>query len=129
MNMVKVEKDYALVEVNLKVYSKDTVFSAGYVFLDKAYILLDQEKDKLLVYLYPQNSPCDLKKLGFDFCNEVLNYAHYFSRVKANAEAIKLIMQRVLFSTTPSVFEDAQDREVQKMIEELENKDKTRKKR
>jgi len=121
---IKIDKDCAELEVNSKVYSKEAVFSAGYIFLDKAYILLDQIKDKIMVYLYPQDKNRDLKKLALDFYNELLNYAHYFARAKANAETVKNIMQRALFSVAPSLVKDAEDKEIQDLIKELEQEEK-----
>jgi len=44
---IKVEKDSVIVSINPKLYDLETVYSAAYVFLDKAYILLDvtQKRD------------------------------------------------------------------------------------
>src|SRR3990167_5170797 len=95
---IKITKDYAQLNVNSKIYSKEVIFAVGYVLLDKMYILLDSEKNDIIVYLYPQRKEANLKKLSLEFCNEMLNYAHYFTRLKNNSEAIKTIMQRALFS-------------------------------
>ncbi|MBL7197984.1 MAG: hypothetical protein ISS47_07780 [Candidatus Omnitrophica bacterium] len=121
---IKISKDCVELKVNPKVYSKETIYSAGYVFLDKAYILLDQDKDKIIVHLYPQKKSEDLKKLGLDFYNELLNYSHYFSRAKTNAEAVKALMQRALFSAAPSMVQEAEDKEIQDLIKELEEEEK-----
>ena len=48
--IIKIVKDFAELRLNPKIYSKETIFATGYVFLDKAHILLDQDKDKILVY-------------------------------------------------------------------------------
>jgi His-Xaa-Ser system protein HxsD len=120
---IRIEEDFVELEVNPKIYSKEAVFAAGYIFLDKAYILLDQIKNNIIVYLYPQDKKCDLKKLGLDFYNELLNYAHYFSRAKANAETVKSIMQRALFSAAPSLVQEAEDKEIQHLIKELEQEE------
>jgi His-Xaa-Ser system protein HxsD len=119
-----IENDVAILEVNEKIYSKETIFAAGYIFLDKAYILLDQVKDKILVYLYPQNKEADLKKLSLEFYNELLNYAHYYSRVKINADAIKTLMQRALFSAAPSLVQETEEKEIETLIKELEEEEK-----
>ena len=37
---------YAKITVNPKIYSLQTIFAAAYVFLDKAYILLDYGQGK-----------------------------------------------------------------------------------
>jgi len=121
---IKVDREFVELEVNSKVYSKEAVFAAGYIFLDKAYILLDQIKNNIVVCLYPQDKKYELKKLGLDFYNELLNYSHYFTRAKTNADAVKSIMQRALFSAAPSLAQEAEDREVQDLIKELEKEEK-----
>ncbi len=121
---IKLSSDHAEIVLNGKIYAKETVFAAGYVFLDRAYILLDQSADKIFVYLYPQDEKADLKKLAMEFYNELLNYAHYFTRVKANADAIKSLMQRALFSTSPSLVQEAEEKEIEDLIKELEEEEK-----
>lgn len=121
---ITIASDHAEITVSAKIYSKETIFAAGYVFLDRAYILLNQTADKFLVYLYPQKEATDLKKLGMEFHNELLNYAHYFTRVKANADAIKSLMQRALFSTAPSMVQEAEEKEIEDLIKELEEEEK-----
>jgi His-Xaa-Ser system protein HxsD len=107
--------------LDLKVYPLSTIYSAGYVFLDRAYIHLDMGgKGKVEIRLLPKNKKVNLNRLGMDFYNELLNYAHYHSRIKANTEVIKMIMQRALFSVNPSVLADTDDRKVDKLINELE---------
>lgn len=120
---IKVMKDYAQLRVNAKIYSKETIFAVGYVFLDKAYLLLDTDKNDIVIYLYPQKKSMDLKKLSLEFCNELLNYAHYFSRAAKNAEAMKMIMQRALFSAAPSLVQEAEEKEIEDLIKELEEEE------
>lgn len=116
--------DRAEVRLNSKVYSKETIFAAGYVFLDKAYILLDESGGQYIVSLYPQKQNTDIKKLAMEFLNELLNYSHYFTRLKANADSIKAIMQRALFSTAPSLVQEAEEKEIEDLIKELEEEEK-----
>lgn len=120
---IKVMKDHAQLRVNAKIYSKETIFAVGYVFLDKAYLLLDTDKNDIVIYLYPQKKSMDLKKLSLEFCNELLNYVHYFSRAAKNAEAIKMIMQRALFSAAPSLVQEAEEKEIEDLIKELEEEE------
>ena len=122
------KENFVKITVNPKVYSLQTIYAAGYVFLDRSYILLDQdEKKNIEVYLFPQKKRQDLKRLGFEFCNELLNYSHYFSRAKANAETVKTIMQRALFSASPSLAEEAEEKEIQDLIKELEEEEEKEK--
>ena len=101
---IEIKDDYAELKVNADIYSKETVYAVGYVFLDKAYILLDSDKDYIVVYLYAKDGESDLENLALEFCNELMNYAHYFSRAENNAEAVKALMQRALFSAAPEYY-------------------------
>lgn len=123
--IIKKGKDWVQLSVNQKVYPLPTIYSAGYVFLDRAYIYLDKNSNgKISVWLYPKNKKENLEKLGMSFYNELLNYAHYSSRVKVNSASIKMIMQRVLFSAAPSLVQEAEEKEIQDLIQELEAEEK-----
>lgn len=119
----KLKNGYIELKVNSKIYSKETIFAAGYIFLDRCYILLDKNKDNLIIHLYPKSSKVNKKKVALDFYNELLNYAHYFSRTSTNSDTIKLIMRRALFSAAPSLIEEAQDKEIKKLIKSLEEEE------
>ena len=122
--IIKKGKGWVKLTVNQKVYPLSALYSAGYAFLDRVYIYLDKATgEKVYIWLYPKNKKEDLQKLGMDFYNELLNYAHYSSRVKTNAEAIKMIMQRVLFSAAPSLAQEAEEVEIQDLIRELEEEE------
>ena len=110
-----------------KIYSLDTIFAAGYVFLDRCYLILDEDKNKnIKVIIFPKKSSKnkDLEKLGMEFYNEVLNYAHYFSRAKATKGVVEKILQRVLFSASPALIEESEEREIQELLKELEKEEK-----
>ena len=119
------DKDAKYVKITLspKLYPLQSIYAAGYVFLDKAYVLLGQDKNKdIEVYLFSKNNQ-DLKNLGMEFYNELINYSHYFSRVESNAGAIKTIMQRVLFSVNPKFAEEAEEQEIQGLLRELDKEE------
>lgn len=102
-------------------YSLPTIYSAAYVFLDRAYVYLDKEsKEEITVWLYPKNKKDNLNRLGLDFYNELINYGHYFNTLKDNAEAIKALMQRALFSAAPSLLKDVAAKEVENTCKKLE---------
>ena len=117
---IAVQNDYAELRFNSDIYSKEVLFAVGYHLLDKIYILVDLDKNEFVVYLFPQERGVDLKKLSLEFCNEMLNYGHYFLRLKTNAEAIKMLMQRALFSVAPSLVQEAEEQEIEELIKELE---------
>jgi hypothetical protein len=117
--------DWVKVPVNLKVYPLQSVHSAGYVFMDRAHIRLEEEKkDLVAVWLKAKNGTQDLQKLALDFSDELLNYAHYFSSLKINAENMKVLLQRALFSASPSIVKEAEEKEIENLIKELEAEEK-----
>ena len=118
------KKGWIKLSVDSKVYPLGTIYSAGYVFLDKAYIYLDREKgDKIAIWLLPKDKKETQNNLKGEFLNELLNYAHYFNSLKANAESMKMLMQRALFSAAPSLVKDSEEKEIEDLIKELEEEE------
>ncbi len=117
--------DWVKVPVNLKVYPLQSVHSSGYVFMDRAHVRLEEEKkNKIAVWLKPKNQAQDLQELALEFSDELLNYAHYFSSLKINAENMKVLLQRALFSASPSIVKEAEEKEIENLIKELEAEEK-----
>lgn len=117
--------DWVKVPVNLNVYPLQSVHSSGYVFMDRAHVRLEEEKkDLVAVWLKPKNDTQDLQKLALEFSDELLNYAHYFSSLKTNAENMKILLQRALFSASPSIVKEAEEKEIEDLIKELEAEEK-----
>ncbi len=118
---VKKGRGWVCLSIDTAIYSLPTIYSAGYIFLDKAYIYLDKDsKSKVAVFIYPKKKNQNLDKLAGDFLNELLNYAHYYSSLKVNADALKTLMQRALFSAEPSLAKEAEEQEISDLIKELE---------
>lgn len=122
-------KNWVRLSVDPLVYPLPTIYSAGYVFLDKAYIYLDKKsKNKISVFIYPKKKNQNLDELAGDFYNELLNYAHYYTSLKANADAVKMLTQRALFSAEPSLVKEAEEQEIADLIKELEEEEDSKKK-
>ena len=129
-HFMKKGKGYIKLTINPKLYSLSTVYSSGYVFLDKAFIYLDKDKkNNITVWLFPKSKKENLEKLGLEFYNELLNYAHYFTSLKANADVIKTLLQRALFSSAPSIIQESEEKEIQDLIKELETEEETKQKK
>jgi len=99
--IVNVFDDFVSLLINPKIYPLEVVYSASYVFLDRAYILLDGDPDKeIVVELRYKNSinqdKKKLEQLGRDFLNELLNYAFYSKRVEKNSEIRKILLGKAL---------------------------------
>ena len=91
------------VDVDTKLYPLDVIYSAAYVFLDRAYILLDGNPEgRVIVELRPKEE-MDLDKLGNEFNNELLSYAFHKSQLEGTGDVRKIILQRALLTyETPS---------------------------
>ncbi|MBP6342852.1 MAG: hypothetical protein KA403_02850 [Candidatus Omnitrophica bacterium] len=121
------EEGWIKVPVDLKVYPLQSIHSAGYVFMDRANVKLEEEKkDLVAVWLKPKKEKQDLESLALEFTDELLNYTHYFSSLKTNADNMKALLQRALFSASPSVVKEAEEKEIEALIQELENEEKTK---
>ena len=91
------EPAQAILKVNPKIYPLETVYSAAYVFLDRAYILLDGDPEKeILVRLKPKRTEDDPQTLADEFLNELLNYADYRARAEQTRAIREIILQRAL---------------------------------
>jgi His-Xaa-Ser system protein HxsD len=91
------------VAINPKIYPLDVIYSAAYVFLDRAYILIDGSPEKeVIIELRLKEERKDLhnlEKIGNEFNNELLNYAFYKKQSEKNAPIRQAIMQRALLTS------------------------------
>jgi His-Xaa-Ser system protein HxsD len=124
---IKIEKNSVTVSVNPLIYPIEAIYSASYVFLENAYVMLDGDpKKKIQVTLRPKE-PLDIdqiERLGRSFANELINFADYSERAKSSKSFREMILQRALFTNDPEAFrqkeEDISDDEVKALMEELE---------
>lgn len=85
---ISIFKKHIVLSVNEKIYPLDIIYSAAYVFMDKAYIVLTGgDDDEVLVTIRPKKST-NLEDLGRDFNNELVNYA-VFKEQAASSRNIK----------------------------------------
>jgi His-Xaa-Ser system protein HxsD len=91
------------VSVNTRLYPLDVIYSASYMFLDRAYILLDGDPQKAVeVRMVPKGKE-DPKTMGMEFNNELLNYSLYKTQSEKNAAVRQAILQRAIITgDTPS---------------------------
>jgi His-Xaa-Ser system protein HxsD len=90
-------KNSVLIAVNPKIYPIDTVFSASYIFIDRAYVIIDGDpNEEIIVQLKAKDRKVDLEKLGRDFNNELVNYSFYAMQTVRNMPIRSAIIQRAL---------------------------------
>lgn len=110
-------------KLNPKVYPLSSVYSAAYVFLDRAYILLDGDPEKEILVSMIAKEEEDIEKLSLEFMNELINYNNYSQNLKSNQETIKLIIEKALFSANPALMEETEEKEIQELIDEFDNEE------
>lgn len=103
---IKVNSGKRLIEVDVdtKIYPIDVVYSAAYVFLDKAYVLLKGDPERrMTVELRPKAGSDDIEdmeRLGMEFNSQLLNYATYKTYSERNIDVKKMIMHEIFGSIT-----------------------------
>jgi len=107
--------------INSKVYSLEQVYSTAYVYLDKYYFLFDGDKDQeIILKIKPKTEGADLQKFAQDFLNELISISNYFNQFEKNKDIINAVLQRALFSASPKLVEQAEEQEINKILEEVE---------
>ncbi|MFH1511192.1 MAG: hypothetical protein ABIF10_05855 [Candidatus Woesearchaeota archaeon] len=105
-DIVRVAGDKVHIEVNPCLYTLETIYAASYVFLDRAYVLLDGDPKKSVVVSLKPKSKVDLARLGLEFMNELLNYADYERRARETRTLRETILQRALMTNDPTLCDD-----------------------
>lgn len=101
----------ALFSVNPKIYPIDVVYSAAYIMIDKAFILLDGDPEtNIKVSIRCKNEGQEIKQLVQEFNEELLNYSVYKVQSEKNKDLREIILKRVLITN-----------EVIKCMEEIKN--------
>jgi len=101
MQNIKIRNGIVKIKVNTSLYPLEVIYSSLYVFLDKAYVLLEGNPNKsVLVNLKPKNKE-DLEKMGLEFNNELINYASYKEISEKNKEIKKILLSRALLTNNP----------------------------
>lgn len=101
MESLTISKTQATVRVSPKVYPLEAVYSASYVFLDRAYILLDGDPGYEFIIKIRPKSGTDPETLAREFLNELINYADYGERAKNTKALREMILQRAIITNNP----------------------------
>jgi len=104
INNLEIDKKggYLIVSINPKIYPLEVIYSAAYVFLDKAYLTIDgNPEEEISVQMKPKGKE-NLEKLGMEFNNELVNYAVYVVQATRNQPLRKAIIERTLLTNNPS---------------------------
>ena len=91
------------INVKTNIYPLDVIYSAAYVFLDKAYILLDGDPKKTVTVKMVPKEGQDIKMLGMEFNNELLGYSLYKKQSEKNSPIRQAIITRAIITGDASV--------------------------
>lgn len=95
------EENYCTLKINPGIYPLEIIYCAAYVFIDKAYVILDGDPGKEIeVILKPKDTSNNesLNNLGHEFYNELLNYAVYYQKSKSSRAVRDAIIQKALLT-------------------------------
>ena len=95
--------DVLIISVNPKLYPLEAVYSAAYVFMDRAYIVLDGDPEKEIIVRIKLKPECSLENIEGEFNNELLNYADYLTRAKETKKIREIFLQRAILSNEPEL--------------------------
>jgi His-Xaa-Ser system protein HxsD len=101
-NIKASEKEgYAICSVDTKIYPLEVIYSAAYMMMDKAYILLAGDPEsKITIEIRPKGKD-SLKEIAYEFNEELINYAVYKQQSEKNRAMREAILQRVLLTNNP----------------------------
>ncbi len=102
---VDASRNSVTVAVNPSVYSLDIVYGASFVYIDRAFVLLDRgDEDHVAVCLTAREASDEgqLLALGGEFANELLTQALRETIAKKTQKVRELIINRALYSTLDS---------------------------
>lgn len=100
------KENFVLVSVNPKIYPLNVIYAAAYVFIDRAYVIIDGNPEEGVIVELKAKGKEDLKKLGYEFNNELLNYAVYEGQAKDNSEVRAVLIKRALLTNGEEETED-----------------------
>ena len=109
------QKGIVVISVNPKIYPLDVIFSAAYIFLDKAYVLIDGDpEEEIIVKMKAKDKSLNLEELGREFNNELINYSFYVVQSGRTMWIRNAMIQRAFFSHVGEVEEENESRSKRK---------------
>ncbi len=93
------KENFALVALNPKLYSQATVFSAAYVLLDQAFVVVDGTPDQIVVSLRPKKGR-NLKQLVEQFNSQLISHSVSAAESKRTENIRAELVKRALLTQT-----------------------------
>jgi len=111
---VQPKENQIIISINPKIYPLEVIYSAAYMFLDKAYIIIDGNPEtEIIVTMKAKKgmNKSELEKIGLNFHNELINYSVYVVQAARNNDIRKAIVERAL-GTNLEVKETSDDEDI-----------------
>jgi His-Xaa-Ser system protein HxsD len=113
------------IKLNSKLYSPEIIYCAAYIFIDKAYIILDGDPEKEIIVMLKPKGKYDLKKLGLEFYNELLSYSVYSKKNKDSKAVRDAILQRAIltnesYSPQAATADAVDDKEIEEELKKID---------
>ncbi|MEM4337042.1 MAG: His-Xaa-Ser system protein HxsD [Candidatus Woesearchaeota archaeon] len=100
---IKIENDFAIITINPEIYPVEVIYSAAYIMMDRSFIILDKNKDKIIVEIRNKiEGKENIKSLVNEFFEELLNYSVYKIQSEKNAPIREAIMKRIFATNLPN---------------------------
>jgi His-Xaa-Ser system protein HxsD len=94
-------KGSVTININSRIHSIDSIIAASYIFIDKAYVILDGEPgEDVTVTLNAKDKNTDLKDLGKSFNNELINYSFYAVQTQKTLPVRAAMIQRAFLTNS-----------------------------
>ncbi|MCX6802461.1 MAG: hypothetical protein NT067_05125 [Candidatus Diapherotrites archaeon] len=93
------KENKAVISVNPKIFPLEIIYSSAYVFLDKAYFVIDGDpktKIKVIMKAKKKIGKEKLEELALEFHNEMVNYSSYAIQSAKNQAVREAIIKRAL---------------------------------
>ncbi len=103
LDNIEIHKDFAIISVNPKLYPLSVIYSAAYWLLDRVHIIVDGDPEtEILIEIRPKkDEELDLKEIGYEFNDELINYSVYTVQATRNQKLRERIIDNALANIEP----------------------------
>ena len=95
----KIEEDYILIELSATIYPIVSVEKAVSLFLEKAYVKIEEEENKIVIKIKLKELNNNSEQLIGEFYNELLRESLRYNIAKETKNLRELIVGRALYTT------------------------------
>lgn len=105
---IKLYDSFCEVSFDLNFYDLESVYSAAYSMMEKAYFFFSGSKDNVVVSIFPKDLS-EIMSLSLELNNKVINYSFYKIKSVENKSLKELILSRSLFVSEESSEESLEE--------------------